>query len=452
MINYPIMISDDGLQQLKGSGGYIIAHLTDEQQAKANLGGPDLFLAPIGRLESEKISVYFCNTCSKKFEGPPKIEFERPVEQVADNLILAEKGRYVCGLCSSVISEYKNFRKTDETKEIGAAKPLVQHAEQSVDGPTLDGASNLEHDVPDSQASSPTTSRSPHKSTLPDSAVDTPSDPPVPIGPVDGKIVYDEYATRIGVAKHVGIDPSIESTVLMITKDDGADEIIAWNRVKIIGEIIILGMPTEDTTYNTTAASVPLGDLPKQNDTQSTMEQCYECNFSNVSDAKFCEKCGAQLIASKSSTISDMSIMDASDSDIALILNLLYDLGRPRPRDDHEADIFRRKVKKYISDPDMGIFVVKLNDIKIIGIASIMLLHRLNYEARELYLTELVVLEKYQKHGAGTALINYCMAFAKEHGCNRIRLESANFRKGAHEFYTRLDFDKSAAFFEKALD
>ncbi len=82
MINYPIMISDDGLQQLKGSGGYIIAHLTDEQQAKANLGGPDLFLAPIGRLESEKISVYFCNTCSKKFEGPPKIVTHRHYEVV----------------------------------------------------------------------------------------------------------------------------------------------------------------------------------------------------------------------------------------------------------------------------------------------------------------------------------------------------------------------------------
>ena len=35
-----------------------------------NLGGPDLFLAPIGRLDANKITKHFCNTCEKEFEGP----------------------------------------------------------------------------------------------------------------------------------------------------------------------------------------------------------------------------------------------------------------------------------------------------------------------------------------------------------------------------------------------
>ena len=43
------------LKKLRGSGGFVMARVTDEQQSKGNLGGPDLFLAPIGRLESEKI-------------------------------------------------------------------------------------------------------------------------------------------------------------------------------------------------------------------------------------------------------------------------------------------------------------------------------------------------------------------------------------------------------------
>jgi len=51
------------LKKLRGSGGFIMATVNDDQQRKGNLGGPDLFLAPIGRLDSEKISKYYCNKC-----------------------------------------------------------------------------------------------------------------------------------------------------------------------------------------------------------------------------------------------------------------------------------------------------------------------------------------------------------------------------------------------------
>jgi hypothetical protein len=40
------MSSELRLKKLRGSGGYIMASVTDEQQVKGNLGGPDLFLAP----------------------------------------------------------------------------------------------------------------------------------------------------------------------------------------------------------------------------------------------------------------------------------------------------------------------------------------------------------------------------------------------------------------------
>ena len=73
------------LKKLRGSGGFVMARVTDEQQSKGNLGGPDLFLAPVGRLDSEKISKYTCNTCEKEFEGSPNIEFENPNEEVAEN-------------------------------------------------------------------------------------------------------------------------------------------------------------------------------------------------------------------------------------------------------------------------------------------------------------------------------------------------------------------------------
>ncbi len=124
------MSSELRSKKLRGSGGYVVASVTDEQQVKGNLGGPDLFLAPIGRLDDEKISKYFCNTCDKDFEGPPKIKFENPNEEVAENLILVEKGQYICSTCNMTIAEYRDFRKPDETQDIGSAKPIEPQATQ----------------------------------------------------------------------------------------------------------------------------------------------------------------------------------------------------------------------------------------------------------------------------------------------------------------------------------
>src|SRR3989344_2190038 len=129
------MSSELRLKKLRGSGGYVMATVTDQQQMKGNLGGPDLFLAPIGRLDSQKITKHFCNTCEKEFEGPPKIKYENPNEEVAENLILAEKGQYICNSCSAVIAEYREFRKQNETVEIGSAKPLETASQTIISQP-----------------------------------------------------------------------------------------------------------------------------------------------------------------------------------------------------------------------------------------------------------------------------------------------------------------------------
>ena len=55
------------LKKLRGSGGFVMAKVTDQQQSKGNLGGPDLFLAPVGRLESVNITKYSCNSCERQF-------------------------------------------------------------------------------------------------------------------------------------------------------------------------------------------------------------------------------------------------------------------------------------------------------------------------------------------------------------------------------------------------
>ncbi len=237
------MSSELRLKKLRGSGGYVMAQVTDEQQVKGNLGGPDLFLAPIGRLDSEIITKHFCNTCDKEFEGPPKIEFENPNEEVAENLILAEKGQYICNSCNSAIAEYRVFNKQDEAGEIGSAKPIEQ------------GQS------PPQQVEEQTTQET----------VTEPG-PVTSVSSIEGRAVYDENANKIGIAKQVGID-STQSMVLVLTKNDGTEGSIPWNSIKKIGEVILLGKPE--------AASQP--------------GKCSSCGFANKEGSKFCEECGTKL-------------------------------------------------------------------------------------------------------------------------------------------------------------
>jgi len=109
--------------KLHGSGGFIIAEITDEQTKKADLGVGKLFLAPIGKLEEQKMKKYYCKICEEEFNNPPKIHSEeKNREEVADNLVLVERGQYTCQKCNSTIGEYRVFEKKDESEEVGQAK------------------------------------------------------------------------------------------------------------------------------------------------------------------------------------------------------------------------------------------------------------------------------------------------------------------------------------------
>ena len=225
-------MSEIKLKKLRGSGGYILAKVTEEQQQKGNLGGPDLFLAPIGRINKKNISKYYCNICEKNYEGCPNIEFSNPNERVADNLSLVEKGQYICIKCKSVLAEYREFQKQDDKKEIGNAKQI-----------------NMDENV-----------------------IKKVSDDEITFNSIINMPVYNEHAKKIGIAKQVGIDSS-QSIVLSITNNDGKKEFIKWSMIKKIGEIIL---------------------LDKKN-TNNNINECTKCNFQNKTESKFCERCGEKI-------------------------------------------------------------------------------------------------------------------------------------------------------------
>ena len=149
--------------------------------------------------------------------------------------------------------------------------------------------------------------------------------------------------------------------------------------------------------------------------------------------------------------MNNISIRVASDKDIPILLDLLYDLGRPKPQKDSDIDSYRKLIKKYILDSDKEILVAELDNVKVIGMISLMYLSRLNRETLEMYIPELIVLEKYQKQGTGKKLLDSCVDIARKKKCHRIRLESGNHRKESHQFYMHLGFDQSSLSFTKNL-
>ena len=268
------------VKKLRGSGGYVMAKVSDKQQMKGNLGGPDLFLAPVGRLDSESISKHFCNTCEKEFEGSPKIEFENPNEEVAENLILAEKGQYVCESCDGTIAEYREFKKHNEAEEIGNAKPLESSVQGTQQVPEAEPRPEPAVERPQGTVTQPDSTllekdkQSHTKVERPQGTVTQP-DSATSVSSIEGRAVYDEDANKIGTAKQVGID-STQSVMLIITKNDGTEGSIPWDSIKKIGEVVLLGNPNKDIQ-----AREP--------------RRCGDCGFSNKEGSKFCEECGTKL-------------------------------------------------------------------------------------------------------------------------------------------------------------
>ena len=279
------------IKKLRGSGGYVIAALTDEQQSKASIGGPDLFLAPLCRIDTEKISKYFCNMCDEEHKGAPSIQYENPNEEVAPGLMLMEKGRYVCKTCSNTIAEYREFKKEEEEESAGdtatntatdvntsstSQSPIQQT--QPVEEVQQETKVASQQTQPVEEVQQPDQQQSTQQTTT-ESASSS-------ISAINGRAVYDENAVKIGTVKQVGVDAT-NSMVLVIVQNDGTESIIPWNKVKKIGEVVLLGEPEKQTTSTTVAANneTPQGEPGK----------CKKCGFVNKNDSKFCEECGAKL-------------------------------------------------------------------------------------------------------------------------------------------------------------
>jgi sporulation protein YlmC with PRC-barrel domain len=301
-------------KKLRGSGGYAIAKVSDDEQKKANLGGPELFLAGVGKLDIDRFKKYYCNKCEKEYQGAPNLEFENPNEDLGENIILKEKGEYKCKNCDYIIAQYRKF---DESKDNATLESKDQNEKEKENGnKSYDEVVETENKNESNNKSSinPINSINPTENSDNDKAIPDLKSTYVHIEKIIGMSTYDNNAHLIGNVQEIGLRKLLDGNVEFSFKiKDSNNEIreIEWNKISKIGDIIILAgqslqasenksrglkddisnVSGDNSNINTNSSSLASSSLTGKLDTKT----CKNCKSPNEAESVFCEECGKKL-------------------------------------------------------------------------------------------------------------------------------------------------------------
>ncbi len=293
-----MMATDEELKEkkLRGSGGYIIARISDHEQKKGNLGGPELFIAGIGRLPKDRILKYYCNKCEKDYKSSPTLTYDNPNEEVGEGVVLIEKGEYKCSVCSTVISQYRKFNNeasNNDTSPFSQSKSInvikspndipdtssknKKESEKQVISSNIDEKNTLESkhpDITDAKTTNITIAKGKY----------------FPIQSIIGMPVYDHEAMLVGNVQEIGLRKALDGTIQVTLKINNQDSIsetndnelyeeIGWSDISKIGDIVLIKLQQNEISSNSS----------------SNKKICIACQYHNESDALYCEQCGKKL-------------------------------------------------------------------------------------------------------------------------------------------------------------
>ncbi|MDQ3837162.1 MAG: zinc-ribbon domain-containing protein [Thermoproteota archaeon] len=258
-------------KKLRGSGGYAIARVTDEEQKKGNLGGPELFLAGIGRLKEDRFVKHYCNKCEKVYEGSPALVFENPNEELGEGVTLIEKGEYKCKTCDSTIAQYRKFD--------APAQAIQQQEVTTTPPPPVQlPSARMEEQEESPDSSSPSDLVAPKTAAASAGTTTITSDSFFPMHSLIGMSAYDGEAMLIGKVEQIGLRKVGRGGNAQIVIKIGETE-IPWDGISKIGDIILLKIA--ETIATSPAAA--------------TGGKCSACGYQNEPDAAFCAECGTKL-------------------------------------------------------------------------------------------------------------------------------------------------------------
>lgn len=306
MMIYLMMAEDEELREkkLRGSGGYVIARISDYEQKKGNLGGPELFIAGIGRLPKDRILKYYCNKCEKDYPTSPDLNYENPNEDVGEGVVLIEKGEYKCSVCNAVLSQYRKFNNETPPSPPSKTKSFSQ---QSNSSDVIKSVNDISDSSPKNKSESENsilTSNNTHEENISDSIQSESTDAKssnvtiakgkyFPIQSIIGMPVYDHEAMLVGNVQEIGLRKTLNGTIQITLKIDNRDKIsetngdelyneITWSDVSKIGDIVLINW--EQKKISSSSNTSPRGK-----------KICVACQYHNESDAMYCEQCGKKL-------------------------------------------------------------------------------------------------------------------------------------------------------------
>ena len=298
-------------KKLRGSGGYAIAKVSDDEQKIANLGGPELFLAGIGKLDKERFKKYYCNKCEKEYQGAPNLEFENPNEDLGENIILKEKGEYKCKTCDYIIAQYRKFdeSKKEEIEEGGGKREVEQEQDRV-------------NEVLETENRNESKSENKSKSSKPINQIENNNDDKVipdvkstyvHIEKIIGMSTYDNNAHLIGKVQEIGLRKLLDGNVefsFKIKNSNNEVKEIEWNKISKIGDIIILADQNSQSNEIKSRGSGSIHNISSGNGNSSSNtdinsssaaatkldgKTCRNCKYNNEVESIFCEECGKKL-------------------------------------------------------------------------------------------------------------------------------------------------------------
>jgi len=302
-------------KKLRGSGGYAIAKVSDDEQKIANLGGPELFLAGIGKLDKERFKKYYCNKCEKEYQGAPNLEFENPNEDLGENIILKEKGEYKCKTCDYIIAQYRKFdeSKKEEIEEGGGKREVEQEQDRV-------------NEVLETENRNESKNENKSKSSKPINQIENNNDDKVipdvkstyvHIEKIIGMSTYDNNAHLIGKVQEIGLRKLLDGNVefsFKIKNSNNEVKEIEWNKISKIGDIIILADQNSQSNEIKSRGSGSIHNVSSDNGNSSSNtdidsssaaaaaaatkldgKTCRNCKYNNEVESIFCEECGKKL-------------------------------------------------------------------------------------------------------------------------------------------------------------
>lgn len=140
-----------------------------------------------------------------------------------------------------------------------------------------------------------------------------------------------------------------------------------------------------------------------------------------------------------------ISIRPTQPSDLPAIAALLGELGYPVSVDDLPS-----RLERLQQDGHSAAYVATC-DPDVVGLATVHSFGLVHAATPVALLTSLVVAESARGQGVGRRLVDAAETWAREKGCARIIVTTAEHRSGAHAFYQSLGWEYTGRRYAKVL-